>query len=413
MDEIEYVVRYTTLYDTVLYPYMQSVFNRVIAAHPEFKHCRLILTRSPVENAFAFGDGTLLFNVGLLSKLNNESQVAFVICHELSHGWFNHVQAGLKKRLDSYFDKDFQKQIRIAKNEKYDINKKIKTLLVSFTMNQLYNMRVCEKQADSLGYFLLLKTNYDASQGVSTLALLNKIEDPYYPDFINFGKYFNCSLSNYEFKHEVPVKGSIFMVKKEKDPMEEGDSLSSHPDCPKRIVFLQDLMKSSPADFIKPADNILFDNIRLKARYEVVQSWYDYEYYDYALYNTLQMLEQNYSNNYLNAMVVLCLYQLKVFMQAHDYAEVVSNISDKNPKNFNDLLYTLNSIGLTDIDQFSRCFSLNLNVDTNDEFLLAALYASARIRNDEPMTKKFRLKYEKLYKDGRFSRLIQDQSALK
>lgn len=407
IDEMEYLIRYTSLYDTILYPYLKSVLANIIIANPEFAHCRIILTRSPVENAFAFGDGTILFNVGLLAKMENESQVAFAICHELAHGFFRHPQMGIKKTLDAYFNKEFQKKVKqVERHEEFDKNKKIKELLVSFTMNRLYDMRLYEKQADSLGYFLLRKTQYDVKQSIRSLAMLDTIEKPYYAGKIDYAKYFNCLSSHYNFAIEEPKTKSIFQVKEVKTELDDSDSLSTHPDCQKRIGFLNEVMLTNPAPASTLPDNTRFEKIRLNARYEVIQSWFDYEYYDYALYNCLQMLEQNYNNIYLHSMIELCLYQLKSFMINHEYSEVVSNISKNNPDNFNDLIRILNRLNVDDFNLFDQCFFSTHIKSTEDEYLLAAAFASATIQNDKPAVEKLRSQYLKLYKDGRFSKMI-------
>jgi predicted Zn-dependent protease len=69
----------------VLNPYVQRVFDHIRQANPQLPPVQLVLSRNPEPNAHAVGNSTVMLNVGLLGRLENESQLAYILCHELAH----------------------------------------------------------------------------------------------------------------------------------------------------------------------------------------------------------------------------------------------------------------------------------------------------------------------------------------
>jgi beta-barrel assembly-enhancing protease len=52
---------------------------------------RFLVVREPFVNAFALPDGTIYVTAGLLARMNNEAQLAFVLGHEISHVVLRHA----------------------------------------------------------------------------------------------------------------------------------------------------------------------------------------------------------------------------------------------------------------------------------------------------------------------------------
>jgi len=66
--------------------YVQNVAKNVLVNEPElFNQLRFYVVKSGSVNAFATQQGIIFVNIGLLSKLNNEAELAFIIAHEISH----------------------------------------------------------------------------------------------------------------------------------------------------------------------------------------------------------------------------------------------------------------------------------------------------------------------------------------
>lgn len=66
-------------------PYVREVTKKITAGLPTNKNINVFVSRFVSPNAAIWQDGTLIVNIGLLARLENEAQLAFVIAHEISH----------------------------------------------------------------------------------------------------------------------------------------------------------------------------------------------------------------------------------------------------------------------------------------------------------------------------------------
>lgn len=406
-DNIYYTIRDGALLDSEIEPYLQEIFDQILKSNPQLPPARLVLVRNPIENAYALGDGTVLFNIGLLSKLETKGQVAFVLCHELAHIYFGHMQKGVEEYFDTFYNEEFQNQYKKIVKQEYNMYAKLNSLVENASLNNLYHKRTHEQQADSLGYVLLSKSNFDTGQAIAALELLDNIDQPFSAEEIDFSKYFGCP-DTYSLFDVKPARAtSIFQVeKKETTTFALTDTLKTHPDCQKRILYLKGLQQPVSAETVVQEQQ-QFNHIKAISRIEVIQSWYDVRRFDRALFETLLLLEKTPENHYLRSMVLLCLFELKEHMQAHKYYNVVARVSDFYPPNYNQLLIRLHNLNLSDFPELGKCFDLLNPADTiDDEYGLATLYAVSRITNDHDTAEQLKRKYGERYAAGRFSKSL-------
>lgn len=154
--------------DAELDAYLQSVADRLLAtsAHPgEFK-LRLRVLNGTQANAFVFPNGAAFITTGLLARLENESQMAAVLGHELTHFLNRH---GLKEHRTS-----FNRTMR---------NLFMGTLVIGLTGGlmppqalDLWSMsttdgysRDLEYEADSVGLAMLTSAGYPANETIRAL----------------------------------------------------------------------------------------------------------------------------------------------------------------------------------------------------------------------------------------------------
>src|ERR1700741_1377913 len=79
------------LFDSVIYPYLYPVFKKVVDANGlDINTFHFFVSRSAEVNANTYEDGTIVCNLGLLNVIENESQLAMVFSHELSHYLLKH-----------------------------------------------------------------------------------------------------------------------------------------------------------------------------------------------------------------------------------------------------------------------------------------------------------------------------------
>ena len=409
--EVYNSVRYAALLDPVLEPYVQRIFGQLKAANPQLPAVQLVLSRNPEPNAHAMGNGTVMLNIGLLARLENESQLAFILCHELAHVQARHMDSGLRESLTTLHSKELKREVRRIVAQEYNIGSKLKTLALGMSLSSNYHQRKYEKQADSLGYVLLRRTAFDATQAYRALQLLDKMDEPYSAERLDLARYFGCAAAPYAYETAPAKPRSIFTVgAKATTVLETSDTLKSHPDCAKRMRFVRELAQGQVADGPPAAPTPEWSRMVALSRLEVVQSWFDYDCYDHALFEALQLLPTQPQSTYLRSVVTLSLYELRRHLVDHSFMEVVGNVSKHNPENFNQLLTALYAWKAEDYKGLTACFAQQPAAAappaaTPDEYALAARYAAATLV-DEPATAALRQQYLAQYRQGRFAKLL-------
>ena len=79
-------------HDTLETALLQIMYKLYDSNQLTKKPIHVLVSKSPLSNALCMGQGTFTFTVRLLSSLNSESEVAFVLGHELAHHEMDHVK---------------------------------------------------------------------------------------------------------------------------------------------------------------------------------------------------------------------------------------------------------------------------------------------------------------------------------
>ena len=80
------------LYGNPLNQYINTVADEILKDYPSLrKELRFYILKSPVVNASATENGIILINMGLLAQLSNESELAFIMAHEIVHYVEHHI----------------------------------------------------------------------------------------------------------------------------------------------------------------------------------------------------------------------------------------------------------------------------------------------------------------------------------
>ncbi|MGZ5303154.1 MAG: M48 family metallopeptidase, partial [Bacteroidia bacterium] len=74
------------LYNDPISSYVNKVMDELLKNEPELrKELEVYVIKSSAVNAFATGNGIIVVNMGLLAKLHNEAELAFILAHEVIH----------------------------------------------------------------------------------------------------------------------------------------------------------------------------------------------------------------------------------------------------------------------------------------------------------------------------------------
>ena len=214
------------LFGDPLTNYVSKVGNTILNADDGLKGTmQFFVLKSTIPNAYATSNGLVFVSIGLLSRLENESQLAMILAHEIQHYIKKH---SLKKY------KTVKKAIAsIRKAHTGDLDNKI---------NDIYRFsKKQELEADLLGLELLVDTKYDLAEGLNVFEILKFTEYPFLETKLDFTDFQN---KDYNFPQEAINQVYTNVTKGEEGDKAElepkkDDDKSTHPSLNFRIEKLQ------------------------------------------------------------------------------------------------------------------------------------------------------------------------------
>ena len=289
------------LYGTPMNAYVDAVADRVLASAPELrKRLRFYVLRSTSVNACAYENGVILVNTGLLAQLQNESELAFILAHEIIHIEEGHIRA----------------EREAAKKEKRKAKKDDEPFLVLTAQTR---SREHETEADRLAfsrYFSKTSYSYESLDGV-----FDVLQYSYLPfDEIPFNRRF-VEADCYHFPDEYFL-ATVTPVRAREDYV---DTLSSHPNLKKRREWVRSQVavanNSGRSEFLQP--EALFREIRDMARFECIDLWLTHHEYADASYNSYVMAQTYTDNRFLRRAFGMSLYGIAVHKENSQLEDVV------------------------------------------------------------------------------------------
>jgi len=173
--ELKLVTSDRIIVSGVLYEKVNRIFNQIILANPQIpQNTRMVLYRSNDFNAFTMGDNVIFVHIGLFSSLQNESQIALVISHEIAHNVLRHVRKSMVESVIRETDKEINKEVNSILKSDYGQVSALNALLVPRIMESREKSRQHEFEADSLGLVFLKNTAFDIRQALSLFHAMEK-----------------------------------------------------------------------------------------------------------------------------------------------------------------------------------------------------------------------------------------------
>ena len=294
------------LFNDPMTKYVQKVIDNLLKNDAELRaKIKLYMIRSASVNAFATDRGEIFVNVGLITKLETEAQLAFILCHEIQHFI-------LKHNLNSYvvYDKIQKGQgVYKRKNKKYD-------RLVS----QHSYTRTLEREADEKGLELFLTSGYNVKSVEGVFDLLE----------LAHGTYANTKFDVSYFENEyvqfpaIYQKTAVRPVRPyEKDSDE--DKFSTHPSVEERrkafnATLASEGIKEEGKEFIQPKS--AFDKVQKMARFDLCDILISYRSYPAALYHAYLILDKYPNNSYAEKTIAKALYGIAQYTNNDTYDDI-------------------------------------------------------------------------------------------
>lgn len=271
--------------------YVNQVADLLLAHDPDLrKQIHVFIVKSPVVNAYTLDNGIILINVGLLSQLESEAELAYILAHEITHFIERH---SLQEFLASY------------KRAKEGISRE------EYIFETLSFSRENELIADAKGLQLLIRSNYDLTAAFGVLDVLKYSYLPF--DEMPFE---NSFFENEDLK--LPAKLRLAKIKPIDENESEDDTKSTHPNIKARRDTISHIYKwasdsiTNRKKFII-SDRERFRKLRTVARFEVTRLYLVSQDYPEAIY-TSYLLQQEYPNSYyLKKITAIAVYNLAVY----------------------------------------------------------------------------------------------------
>jgi hypothetical protein len=275
--------------------YLQSIVTKIIVANPELQkiNVRIVFSRDEWANAVTFADGSIAIGGGLVILLNNEAELVFVICHELSHYYFDHTNKSINKLVELYNSDDFKKELKRLSKQEYGAGKEFNELMKKIAFRSRRHGRDNEAEADRQAFLFMKNTGYDCNAIISCLKTLDQVDDssiykPCIPEA-------TFDFAEYPFKKKWLQKESVLFgaMTDDASPLtqKEKDSLKTHPDCTLRISLLQDSITKVPAGKKFLVDENFFYRLKRDFFPEITEQEFRNDNLTRNLYYSLLMLQ--------------------------------------------------------------------------------------------------------------------------
>ncbi len=399
------------IFDEDINLFFQDILDEVVRKNPSLQdlEMRLFVSRYFWPNATCYGEGTLIFNLGLLRRLENEDQVAFIVCHEIAHYYMDHVEHDMHERVEYLHSEELQEQLNRIKKEEYGQYDKASQLLKDYIYDDRRHGRLHEEEADSLGYEFMKHTRYDVSQAVRALEILDEIDHEKYEMDIHIRTLF--TFENYTFRDRWLDKEEGMLYQKNLEARNDGewnsDSLKTHPDCDERMRLMTGL---SGKESIPIKGNETFLEFVKQADYEIVQSSFDFGFYGRSLYYAMQLLQHDSDNEYLIRMIGQNLVYLCHAQKKHEFAKHVEKPHSRNEAQYDLLLNFLQNLRFRELALLGYHYHQEHATPTrleHEDFLFHALLSSY-LAKQESSLESYKDMYQKQFgSDGQYNDIIQ------
>jgi Zn-dependent protease with chaperone function len=296
-DEVSHLLKSSrTVTAPEAHQYLQAILKKIVDANDELKplKIRMVFSRDWWPNAYSMGEGTLVVNAGLMVFLDNEAELIFVLCHELSHLYLDHGNKAIKQRIETINSDEFKEEVKRLQKQEYRFFQQLNNLLKKLTFDSRQHGREHEAEADKQAFLFMKRTGYDCNGAISCLQMLDKVDDDsllFKP--LNLEQTFNFPA--YPFKKKWTQKESVLFgaMIEDDSPLTkaEKDSMKTHPDCTKRIELLQDEVKAAGVGKKFQVDEALFKQLKNEFLVEMTEQEFKDHDLGHNLYYALVMLQ--------------------------------------------------------------------------------------------------------------------------
>ncbi len=218
--------------------YLKNVIEKTIPKEYLSDNIKVYIVKDPSPNAFCKEDGSIFINIGLLTLLNTEAELASVLSHEYGHYFYMHSLKGFKNYKNAQLTLFISQFLSIYG-----------WIISPFTIAKYFHdSRVMEKQADKMAITFFKKNNYSPS------AILNE-----HKNFMKLEKYYSYKINSTKVRA----------------------LLRTHPPSKKRLKIMQSAVKTidKPGTAFFQNDSAMFYKVKQRFTDECIYNYFENQYY--------------------------------------------------------------------------------------------------------------------------------------
>jgi hypothetical protein len=269
--------------------YLDLVLQEILKPYPELqKKIHVYAVKSSSVNAFTTNNGLIFVNLGLLSRLENEAQLAFILSHEVVHFQKKHV-------INSYVT-----NFEIEKGRDY---RKLSVSEKGFAKST-YSKEL-ESEADLAGSMIYSKSDYLKDSIEEVFDILKLADFPLY-----WGGFHKKSYESgkYIFPDSLTLDGlKDFEIEEDYD-----DTNSSHPNIKKRRDAVRIKLKESKGGEPYKISKTRFNLSQKIARYELCRQLLLEHRYAESLAMAISLKSENPESSYLRETIAKAYYGMAI-----------------------------------------------------------------------------------------------------
>tara|TARA_R110002049_G_scaffold58117_3_gene158442 strand:+ start:1179 stop:2528 length:1350 start_codon:yes stop_codon:yes gene_type:complete len=357
---IEAIEDSTYVFNSKIKEDLNSVLQHIYKSNPEINTTdfNFFIKNSIIPNAACYGDGMFEINLGLLTKLESNDELAFIICHEIAHKLLDHSIKGITKRIRSINSKETKEKVKEIKRNKYGQTRAALSLIDELSIDILDYSKEVEAEADSLGFVLFSKTKYSKQAALNALEKLRRIDEMVLYHDVKIDSVFN--FKNYPFK-DYWLKETISLFdtsEKINDFSLVSDTLKTHPEIEFRVnKLITDFNILRDTSYLKTTE-YSYENLRDVSNMQSIQFAFDLKFLDLALYQLIEKYDnKEIKADYYYSKIAEALYLVYKAKKSHELGKYVpqkNSFSDE--KQLNTIRLFIHNLELNEIAKMWSAF---------------------------------------------------------
>ncbi|WNH08250.1 M48 family metalloprotease [Thalassobellus suaedae] len=305
---------------------LDQILQHIYKSNPEINTTdfNFFIKNSIIPNAACYGDGMFEINLGLLTKLESNDELAFIICHEIAHKLLNHSIKGITKRIRSINSEETKEKVKEIKRNKYGQTRAALSLIDELSIDILDYSKEVEAEADSLGFVLFSKTKYSKPLALKALEKLRRVDEMVLYHDVKIDSVFN--FKSFPFKdYWLKETTSLFDTsEKINDFSLVSDTLKTHPEIEFRVnKLISDFNILKDANDLKMAE-YHYKNLREISNMKSIQFAFDLKFLDLALYQLIEKYDnKEITADYYYSKIAEVLYLVYKAKKSHELGKYV------------------------------------------------------------------------------------------